>query len=171
MAVAAGDGVAELQGRNWLIVDLIDGGERELAEAEIAVYGELAERLRIPAHMWYPYAWRAAFADLDGDDAERRRDPGRAGGVPRPRRRPEHRRWCCASQAGDPSTAARSATSYDEDELAYVRIVGGAAARHEGVEQRPRADRGDSRRPRAPSSIWPMPGMPGDARATSTGRA
>ena len=38
MAVAAGDGLAELQGRNWLIVDLIDAGERALAEAEIARY-------------------------------------------------------------------------------------------------------------------------------------
>ncbi len=69
VALAARDGVAELQGRNWLIVDLIDAGERELAEAEIATYAALADRLRIPAHMWYPYAWRAAFADLDGDRA------------------------------------------------------------------------------------------------------
>ena len=28
VAVAAGDGLAELQGRNWLVVDLIDAGER-----------------------------------------------------------------------------------------------------------------------------------------------
>ena len=69
VAVAAADGLAELQGRNWLVVDLIDAGERRLAEVEIERYAALGERLRIPAHMWYPLAWRAAFADLDGDRA------------------------------------------------------------------------------------------------------
>ena len=120
VAVAAGDGVAELQGRNWLIVDLIDGGERELAEAEIAVYGELADRLRIPAHMWYPYAWRAAFADLDGDpetaDAIRAelamfRDRGVDPNIALVMR----------VQVGIRSMLAER-DEFDEDELAYVRI-------------------------------------------------
>ena len=69
VAVAAGNGVAELQGRSWLIVDLIDSSKRAQAEAEVARYAELADRLRIPARMWYPVAWRAAFADADGDRA------------------------------------------------------------------------------------------------------
>lgn len=69
VAVAAGDPLAELQGRNWLVVDLIDAGDRAGAEAEILRYAALAERLRLPAHAWYPLAWRAAFAELDGDEA------------------------------------------------------------------------------------------------------
>jgi DNA-binding SARP family transcriptional activator len=70
VAVAAGDPVAELQGRNWLVVDLLDAGERAAAEAEIERYELLAEHHRIPSHGWYVLAWRAALADADGRDAD-----------------------------------------------------------------------------------------------------
>ncbi len=67
VAAASGDGPAELRGRNWLVIDLIDAGERQLAEEEITRYATVADCLRIPAHVWYPLAWRVAFADIDGD--------------------------------------------------------------------------------------------------------
>jgi DNA-binding SARP family transcriptional activator len=70
IAVDAGDAAAELQGRNWLVVDLLDAGERDAAEEEIARYEVLAERHRMPAYGWYVLAWRAALADADGRTAD-----------------------------------------------------------------------------------------------------
>jgi hypothetical protein len=119
VAVASGDGVAELQGRNWLIVDLIDAGERERAEAEIAVYAALADRLRIPAHMWYPYAWRAAFADLDGDTVTA--DAIRVElAVFRDRGVDPNIALVLRAQVGIRSMLAER-DDFDEDELLYVR--------------------------------------------------
>ncbi len=119
VAVAAGDGVAELQGRNWLTVDLIDAGERMLAEAEIDVYAALADRLRIPAHLWYPLAWRAAFADVDGDTATA--DAIRAElAVFRDRGVDANIALVLHAQVGIRSMVAER-DEFDEDGLVYVR--------------------------------------------------
>jgi hypothetical protein len=119
VAVAAGDQLAELQGRNWLIVDLIDAGEREQAEAEIARYSALADRLRIPAHMWYPLAWRAAFADVDGDAAAA--DAARAElAAFRDRGVDANVALVMRAQVGIRSMRAERA-DFDDDVLAWVR--------------------------------------------------
>jgi hypothetical protein len=128
VARAAGDPVAELQGRNWLVVDLLDAGERAEAEAEIARYEELADAHRLPGHGWYVLAWRAALADTDGrdDDADRFRDELVAY---RDRGVDANIDLVLRSQVGV-RRLVRGEASFDEEEIAFVRQA--AAQPHVG---------------------------------------
>jgi tetratricopeptide (TPR) repeat protein len=73
-----------LQGRLDRIVDLLELGEIEAADAEIAVHTRLAEELRDPVHLWHDALWRAMRALLDGRfaDAEQLADRAVAMGAP-----------------------------------------------------------------------------------------
>ncbi len=68
-----GDIDLALQGRRWLIPDLIERGERREADAEIDRCGRQAEAVRRPLFRWYTAVFRGAQAILDGryDGAER----------------------------------------------------------------------------------------------------
>ena len=121
MAVAAGDPAAELQGRNWLVVDLLDASERAAAEEEIGRYELLAERHRIPSHGWYVPAWRAALADADGHDAEAERLRGELAAY-RDRGIDPNIDLVLQSQAGV-RRLLRGDASYDDDEIEFVRAA------------------------------------------------
>ncbi|HMO00269.1 MAG TPA: AAA family ATPase [Miltoncostaeaceae bacterium] len=68
-ARAAGEPATVLQGRNWRVLDLMEAGEVEELEAEIARYAAEADRLGLPHHRWYVPLWRSALAILRGDTA------------------------------------------------------------------------------------------------------
>ncbi len=63
---------AELQGRNWRVLDLMENGDLDEAREEIERHEELAERLRLPAYEWWGPMWRSSLAILEGrlDDAQ-----------------------------------------------------------------------------------------------------
>ena len=65
-AEAAGDREGVLQGRNWRVVDLMELGERDALEREIAAYEELADAVGLAHYRWYVPLWRAALAQLEG---------------------------------------------------------------------------------------------------------
>jgi DNA-binding SARP family transcriptional activator/tetratricopeptide (TPR) repeat protein len=70
-AQAAGDREAELQGRNWRVVDLLELGRVAEAAAEIDAYESLADDVALPHFQWYVPVWRGTLAMLAGrwDDA------------------------------------------------------------------------------------------------------
>jgi tetratricopeptide (TPR) repeat protein len=69
-AQTAGDGQLELQGRNWRAVDLFELGDLDGWREETRRHSELAERLRMPAYIWYGTLWPAVDAILQGRFAE-----------------------------------------------------------------------------------------------------
>jgi DNA-binding SARP family transcriptional activator len=69
-ARAAADGQLELQGRNWRAVDLFELGDLGGWREETRRHAELAERLRMPAYIWYGPLWQAVDAALQGRFAE-----------------------------------------------------------------------------------------------------
>src|SRR5205085_6434380 len=69
-ARAATDGQLELQGRNWRAVDLFELGDVDGWREEAARHTELAERLRMPAYIWYGPLWQAVDAAHQGHFAE-----------------------------------------------------------------------------------------------------
>jgi DNA-binding SARP family transcriptional activator/tetratricopeptide (TPR) repeat protein len=62
-----------LQGHAWLIVDLLEAGDRTAVEAQVAAFEAGAEALRQPVFQWNCAVWRAMLALLDGRlaDADR----------------------------------------------------------------------------------------------------
>jgi tetratricopeptide (TPR) repeat protein len=56
----------------WLVVDLLEQGEREAVEAQVEAFSAGAERLRQPVYAWHAVVWRAMLALLAGrlDEAE-----------------------------------------------------------------------------------------------------
>src|SRR4051812_6989178 len=62
---------AELQGRNWRVLDLMEQGDLDEARDEIERHERLAARLRLPAYEWWGPMWRSSLAILEGrmDDA------------------------------------------------------------------------------------------------------
>ena len=64
---------AELQGRNWRVLDLMEQGDLDEARDEIERHERLAARLRLPAYEWWGPMWRSSLAILEGrfDDATR----------------------------------------------------------------------------------------------------
>ena len=72
VAVAAGDGVAELQGRNWRAVDLWEAADIPGFEAELERHAALADALRLATFRWYAPMWRGCLAALRGDHAAAR---------------------------------------------------------------------------------------------------
>ncbi len=65
-AEAAGDRESVLQGRNWRVVDLMELGEREALDHEIAAYETLADAVGLAHFRWYVPLWRSALAQLEG---------------------------------------------------------------------------------------------------------
>jgi DNA-binding SARP family transcriptional activator/tetratricopeptide (TPR) repeat protein len=62
----------QLQAHAWLVVDLLEHGERDAVDAQIAAFSAGADELRQPVYIWHALVWRAMRALLDGrlDDAD-----------------------------------------------------------------------------------------------------
>jgi tetratricopeptide (TPR) repeat protein len=69
----AGDLELTLQGHAWLIVDLLEAGDRTAVEAQVAAFEAGAVELRQPVFLWNATVWRTMLAMLDGRlvDADR----------------------------------------------------------------------------------------------------
>ena len=68
----AGDLELTLQGHAWLVVDLLERGDRKGVEVQIEAFRAGAESLRQPLYLWNAAVWEAMRALLDGrlDEAE-----------------------------------------------------------------------------------------------------
>ncbi len=95
LAERAGDAELMLQGRLDRIVDLLELGEIEAADAEIADHIRLAEEVRDPIHLWHDAVWKAMRALLDGRfaEAEQLADRAVAVGAPIRGRTAEQYHW------------------------------------------------------------------------------
>ncbi len=62
-----GDLELQLQAHAWLVVDLLEGGQRAGVDAQIEVFDVGAEQLRQPLFRWQALIWRGMRALLDGD--------------------------------------------------------------------------------------------------------
>jgi DNA-binding SARP family transcriptional activator len=62
----AGDIELELQGHVWLVVDLLESGDRRGVEVQIEAFTRGAQRLRQPLYLWNASVWHAMVALLDG---------------------------------------------------------------------------------------------------------
>jgi len=83
-ARAAGNLELQLHAHAWLVLDLLESGDRAAVEAQIAAFMAGAERLRQPLYLWQAAVWRAMLALLDGQlaRAEQLAAEALAGGVP-----------------------------------------------------------------------------------------
>ncbi|MBV9310014.1 MAG: AAA family ATPase, partial [Solirubrobacterales bacterium] len=72
-ASATGNLELELQAHAWLVVDLLEQGDRDAVDAQITAFDDGAQRLRQPLYLWQAAIWRAMRALLAGylADAER----------------------------------------------------------------------------------------------------
>jgi hypothetical protein len=57
----------ELQGHAWLVVDLLEQGEREAVDAQIEAFAALADHLRQPLYVWNLLVWRVMDTLLAGN--------------------------------------------------------------------------------------------------------
>jgi DNA-binding SARP family transcriptional activator len=73
VAEETGDAELELEGAGWTVVDLLELGDVQGADVQIAAASKLAEALQRPIWLWWTALFRCARAQLDGrfDDAER----------------------------------------------------------------------------------------------------
>ncbi|MGI8715237.1 MAG: ATP-binding protein [Solirubrobacteraceae bacterium] len=69
----AGDLELTLQGHAWLVIDLLETGDRTAVEAQVTAFAAGAGQLRQPLFLWNVAVWRAMLALLDGrlDEADR----------------------------------------------------------------------------------------------------
>jgi predicted ATPase/DNA-binding SARP family transcriptional activator len=65
-----GDLELQLQAHAWLVVDLLESGDRQAVDAQIETFRAGAEVLRQPLFRWQGLIWRAMQALLDGALAE-----------------------------------------------------------------------------------------------------
>jgi DNA-binding SARP family transcriptional activator len=65
-ALEASDTELILQGHAWLVVDLLERGDRSAVEAQIEAFTAGAQELRQPLFLWNAAVWRAMLALLDG---------------------------------------------------------------------------------------------------------
>jgi len=65
-AQAAGNLELQLQAHAWLVVDLLESGDRAAVEAQIEAFTAGAQRLRQHLYLWQVVVWRAMLALLDG---------------------------------------------------------------------------------------------------------
>ena len=72
MIAEAPDAEAELQGRNWRVLDLMELGEIDAARTEIEAHERLAETLKLPAYEWWAPMWRSSLAILEGRSGDAR---------------------------------------------------------------------------------------------------
>jgi tetratricopeptide (TPR) repeat protein len=72
VAEETGDAELELEGAGWTVVDLLELGDVQGADIQIAAAGKLAEALQRPLWLWWTALFRCARAQLDGrfDEAE-----------------------------------------------------------------------------------------------------
>jgi DNA-binding SARP family transcriptional activator/tetratricopeptide (TPR) repeat protein len=79
----AGDLELTLQGHAWLVVDLLEVGDRTAVEAQIEAFAEGADSLRQPLFIWNTLVWRAMLALLEGrlSDADRLASEALASGI------------------------------------------------------------------------------------------
>jgi tetratricopeptide (TPR) repeat protein len=66
LARQAGDLELELQGHAWLVVDLLELGDHDGVEAQIAAFAAGAHQLRQPVYLWNAAVWRAMRTLLAG---------------------------------------------------------------------------------------------------------
>ena len=66
LARRAGSLELQLQAHAWLVLDLLERGDRDAVDAQIAAFGEGAEQLRQPLYLWQAGVWRAMRALLEG---------------------------------------------------------------------------------------------------------
>jgi DNA-binding SARP family transcriptional activator len=73
VAEATGDPELELEGAGWTVVDLLELGDIQGADVQIAAASKLAEALQRPIWLWWSSLLRCTRAQLDGrfDEAER----------------------------------------------------------------------------------------------------
>ena len=73
VAEETGDPELELQGAGWTIIDLMELGDIDGVDIQIAAASKLAEALHRPIWLWWTSLFRGARAQLDGrfDEAER----------------------------------------------------------------------------------------------------
>ncbi len=62
----AGDIELTLQGHAWLVVDLLESGDRRGVEVQIEAFTRGAQRLRQPLYLWNAGVWHAMIALLEG---------------------------------------------------------------------------------------------------------
>jgi tetratricopeptide (TPR) repeat protein len=72
LAKGADDSELAAHGHGWRFVDLLELGDREGADRDLAAHAELARSLRQPLHLRDAAIWRATMATLEGrfDDAD-----------------------------------------------------------------------------------------------------
>ncbi|MDQ6777707.1 MAG: AAA family ATPase, partial [Actinomycetota bacterium] len=74
----AGDRELVLQGHAWLVVDLLETGDRDAVETQIGAFTAVAEDLRQPLFAWHLAVWQALRALLAGELAGAERLAGEA---------------------------------------------------------------------------------------------
>ena len=67
VAEETGDPELELEGAGWTVVDLLELGDVEGADVQIAAASRLAESLHQPLYLWWTSGFRCARAQLMGD--------------------------------------------------------------------------------------------------------
>ena len=83
VAEQTGDPELELQGAGWTIIDLMELGDIDGVDIQIAAASKLAEALHRPIWLWWTSLFRGARAQLAGDfDEAERLDAGDAGDRP-----------------------------------------------------------------------------------------
>ena len=73
-----------LQAHAWLVLDLLESGDRAAVDAQVEAFTAGAERLRQPLYLWQVAVWRAMRALLEGQlqQAEQLAREALAGGAP-----------------------------------------------------------------------------------------
>ena len=84
LAQQVGDLELQLQAHAWLVVDLLEHGERDAVDAQITAFSAGADALRQPLYIWHALVWRAMRALLDGrlDEADELAAEALAAGAP-----------------------------------------------------------------------------------------
>jgi predicted ATPase len=62
----AGNLELSLAGNAWLVVDLLESGDRDAVEAQVKAFEDGARQLRQPLYLWNAAVWEAMLALLDG---------------------------------------------------------------------------------------------------------
>jgi eukaryotic-like serine/threonine-protein kinase len=70
LAQATNDQEMALRGHIWRITDLVELGDLQATDREIAIYAQHAEQLKQPFYLWFFTAWKAMRAGLEGRFAE-----------------------------------------------------------------------------------------------------
>ena len=112
IAEQVGDPELELEGAGWTVVDLLELGDIEGVDIQIAAASELAEALQRPLYLW----WTARVPLHAGADRRRLRrwpsgSPGRrsrSASAGRPRTPPTTTRSRCSTSAASRGASARS---------------------------------------------------------------